>query len=149
MGEDGRDPLVELSGTALRVYLYLYRLNKPVSPRELQRAMGFRSVSTAYHHLERLAQLGLVEKKGEGYVAKKPRGLLGIYVRIGGRLLPRAFIYSGVATGAALGYTLAGRDILAALLLWVLATIAWLEAIQLKNALSALGGQGGRQEPGE
>ncbi len=134
------DPLVELSGTALRVYLYLYRAGRPVTPRELQRAMGFRSVSTAYHHLERLEHLGLVEKKGEGYVARKPRGLLGLYVRLGGRLLPRVFIYSGVVTGAALGYTLSGRDPLAAAVLWVLALASWLEAYQLQRALSTLVG---------
>ncbi len=134
------DPLAELSGTALRVYLYLYRVGRPVTPRELQRVMGFRSVSTAYHHLERLEHLGLVEKRGEGYVARKPRGLLSLYVRLGGKLLPRILVYSGVATGAALGYTLSGRDPLAATILWLLAAAAWLEAYQLQRALSSLVG---------
>ncbi len=132
------DPLVALSGTALRVYLYMLRSGGPVTPRELQKAMGFRSISTAYHHLERLASMGLVEKRGEGYVARRPRGLLGLYLRLHGRLIPRLLVTAAAVTGTAVGYTLAQRDPLAAILLWVASLLMWLEALALRKALESL-----------
>ncbi|MEB3755371.1 MAG: hypothetical protein GSR79_00700, partial [Desulfurococcales archaeon] len=56
------DPLLATGGTSLRVYLYLLQVNRPIGIRELQRSMGFKSPTTARHHLERLVDLGLVEK---------------------------------------------------------------------------------------
>ena len=116
----------------------MLKTGKPVTPRELQKAMGFRSVSTAYHHLERLVSIGLAEKSGEGYVARKPRGLLGLYLRLHGKLIPRMFITAAAVTGAAIGYTLAHRDPLAAILLWVTSLLMWLEVLTLWRALESL-----------
>lgn len=136
-GEE-RDPLQLLGGTALRVYLYLLRHRDPVTPRELQRAMRFRSVSTAYHHLERLLRLGLVEKRGEGYVARRPSGLLSLYVSIRGRLVPRKLVEAAALTGAAIGYTLANRDPLATAILWLTALLAWREYVTLARLVSRM-----------
>ena len=137
--EQGKsDPLVALSGTALRVYLYMLKRGEPVTPREIQKAMGFRSISTAYHHLERLASMGLVEKRGEGYVARRPRGLLGLYLRLHGRLIPRLLVAAAAVTGAAVGYTLAQRDPLATILLWLASLLMWIEALTLWKALESL-----------
>ncbi|AEM38511.1 LexA DNA-binding domain protein [Pyrolobus fumarii 1A] len=136
--EHSEDPIAALGGTALRVYLYLLSHGGPVTPRELQRAMGFRSVSTAYHHLERLAGMGLVEKRGDGYVARKPSGLLGLYMRLYGRLVPRMLIAASISSGVALGYTLSYRDPLAAILLWLVSALFWREVITLKAILMRL-----------
>ncbi len=128
-----------LGGTALRVYLYLLRRGRPVTPRELQEALGFRSVSTAYHHLERLERLGLVERRGEGYAARRPRGLLGLYVAVRGRLVPLSVVAAGASTGATVGYVLAGRDPLAAILLAFTTILLWLDAVLLARAAGGLG----------
>ncbi len=87
-----RDPVTTLGGTALRVYLYLVIHRRPVGVREVQRALGFRSPSTARHHLERLVELGLVEKTSEGYIAKSS-GVLGLlYFVTYGRFIPRLLV---------------------------------------------------------
>ncbi len=116
----------------------MLRRGGPVTPRELQRALGFRSVSTAYHHLERLASMGLVEKRGEGYVARRPGGLLGLYIRLYGRLVPRLLVTAAVSTGAAIGYTAALRDPLAAAILWIVSLLAWIDVLALYRAVEEL-----------
>jgi len=83
------DPVQVLSGTALRVYLYMLR-RRVVGVREVQRALGLKSPSTAKHHLDRLVSLGLAVKTSEGYAACRPRtGLLSLYIVASGRLIPR------------------------------------------------------------
>jgi len=107
LGEKGgRDAVVLLGGTALRVYLYLLRAGRPVGVRELQRALGFRSPSTAKHHLDRLASLGLVEKRGDGYVARRGgRGeVLSIFISFAGSLLPRMIPAAVFATAGLVSY---------------------------------------------
>ncbi len=89
-GRDPRDVIEGLGGTALRVYLVLVKVGRPVGVRELQRMMGFKSPSTAKHHLDRLADMGLVVKDREGnYKAVYEGELLPlIYTRLMGRLIP-------------------------------------------------------------
>lgn len=88
--EGGKDPLRELGGTALQVYLYMLLRGDRVGVREVQRALGFRSPSTARHHLERLVALGLAVKTGDGYAAVRPReGLLSLYTFYSGKIIPR------------------------------------------------------------
>jgi predicted transcriptional regulator len=43
--------------------------NDEVGVRELQKVLGFKSPSTAKHHLDRLVELGLAEKTLNGYKA--------------------------------------------------------------------------------
>ena len=87
---DPKDVIEGLGGTALRVYLVLVKVGRPVGVRELQRMMGFKSPSTAKHHLDRLADMGLVIKDKEGnYQAVYEGELLPlIYTRLMGRLVP-------------------------------------------------------------
>ncbi|HIC98444.1 MAG TPA: hypothetical protein EYP08_01955 [Pyrodictiaceae archaeon] len=88
--EGGKDPLRELGGTALQVYLYMLLRGDRVGVREVQRALGFRSPSTARHHLERLVALGLAVKTEDGYIAVRPReGLLSLYTFYSGKAIPR------------------------------------------------------------
>jgi len=87
-----------LKGKTLLVYWYL--LQQPthtVGVREVQRALGFSSPSIAVHHLEKLQDLGLIQKKGTGeYVLEEEVkvGILRFFTRMGRFLVPRYLFYS-------------------------------------------------------
>jgi len=135
-----RDPLEELSGTALRVYLLLLLEGRPMGVREVQRRLGLRSPSTARHHLERLRELGLVEYTGEGYVARPPRrGLLTAFAIVRGRLLPLPFAAAAFTAAAAMAYALLpGRDPAAVAVLLASAAVQALAAWRLLDAARGL-----------
>lgn len=80
-----------LAGQSYRVYLELLVSDEPLGVREVQRRLGFKSPSTAKHHLDRLVRLGLAEKTPEGkYIAKQlGKGFLSAYIVVSGRLVPR------------------------------------------------------------
>ncbi len=88
----------ELKGKTLLVYWYL--LQQPthtVGIREVQRALGFSSPSIAMHHLGKLQDLQLVEKKNTGeYVLEEEVkvGILRFFTRMGRFLVPRYLFYS-------------------------------------------------------
>jgi DNA-binding transcriptional ArsR family regulator len=131
------DPLAQLSGTALKAYLTLLKAKRPLGVRELQRRLGLRSPSTARHHLERLVQLGLAERRGDGYVAVPPKhGLLKVYMVIYRRLIPRSLILTAFLAASTAAYTLApGSDPAAAAILAVATALSAYEtALQLKAA---------------
>jgi hypothetical protein len=92
----------ELKGKTLLVYWYL--LQQPthsVGVREVQRALSFSSPSIAVHHLQKLQDLGLVEKKGTGeYVLEEEVkvGILRFFTRMGHFLVPRYLFYSVLFT---------------------------------------------------
>jgi DNA-binding transcriptional ArsR family regulator len=91
-----------LRGKAWRVYWYLLKMGKPVSVREVQRALRFSSPSVANHHLEQLRELGLVEKQDVGghyeLVSQVKIGVLKHYVKLGKLLFPRYFFYALFST---------------------------------------------------
>lgn len=91
-----------LRGKAWRVYWYLLKEGKPVSVREVQRALHFSSPSVANHHLEQLRELGLVEKQEVGghyvLVSQVKIGVLKHYVKLGKLLFPRYFFYALFST---------------------------------------------------
>lgn len=88
----------ELKGKTLIVYWYL--LQQPthtVGTREVQRALGFSSPSVAVHHLEKLQELGLVQKRVTGeYVLEEEVkvGILKFFTRMGTFMVPRYLFYS-------------------------------------------------------
>jgi DNA-binding transcriptional ArsR family regulator len=88
----------KLKGKTLRVYWYLLRSsNQSAGVREIQRALRFSSPSIAYHHLDKLQNLGLVTKKvtGDYVLAEEVKvGLLRFFTRIGRFLVPRYLFYS-------------------------------------------------------
>jgi len=87
-----------LKGKTLLVYWYL--LQQPtheVGVREVQRALGFSSPSIAVHHLEKLQDLGLIQKKGTGEYALEGEvkvGILRFFTHMGRFLVPRYLFYS-------------------------------------------------------
>ncbi len=97
-----------LRGKAWRVYWLLLKNGKPVSVREVQRALHFSSPSVANHHLEQLRELGLVEKQDIGghyvLVSQVKIGVLKHYVKLGKLLFPRYFFYALFSTIFYIGY---------------------------------------------
>lgn len=91
-----------LRGKAWKVYWFLLKNGNPVSVREVQRSLRFSSPSIAYHHLEQLRELGLVQKQEIGghyvLVSEVKIGVLRHYVKLGKLLFPRYFFYAVFST---------------------------------------------------
>ncbi|MEM4466653.1 MAG: hypothetical protein QXE61_06080 [Nitrososphaerota archaeon] len=102
-----RDLSHELRGKTLKVYLLLLKKGRPVGVREVQRELGFSSPSIAYHHLEKLKEMGVVSKDDVGrYVIseKVDVGLLKMFIIIRGKILPRLLFYAIFFTTLSLLY---------------------------------------------
>ena len=99
-----------LRGKAWKVYWYLLKNGKPVSVREVQRALHFSSPSIANHHLEQLRELGLVQKQEVGghyvLVSEVKIGVLRHFVKLGKLLFPRYFFYALFSTVFYVAYLL-------------------------------------------
>jgi len=91
-----------LKGNTLRVYWHVLRSSgAAVGVRDTQRALGFSSPALASYHLDKLAELGLVEKEptGEYRLVKAVNvGVLKQFVRFGTFVLPRYFLYATMFT---------------------------------------------------
>jgi hypothetical protein len=90
-----------LKGNTLRVYWYL--LSKPetlIGARQTQRALRFSSPALAVYHLDKLSDLGLIEKtNGEYRLVKTVNiGVLKQFVRFGAIMIPRYFLYATMFT---------------------------------------------------
>jgi hypothetical protein len=87
-----------LKGKTLQVYWYIIRQpSQAVGVRQVQRALSFSSPSIAVHHLEKLQDLGLVQKTGTGeYLLEEEVkvGILKFFTRMGRFLVPRYLFYS-------------------------------------------------------
>ena len=99
MNKEGEPDLeYALRGKAWKVYWFLLKSGQPVGVREVQRGLRFSSPSVAFHHLEQLRELGLVEKKEIGghyaLVGEVKIGVLKHYVKLGRLLFPRYFFYA-------------------------------------------------------
>jgi predicted DNA-binding transcriptional regulator len=127
----------ELRGKTLKVYLYVLKLGKPFGVREVQRELGFSSPSVAFHHIEKLTRLGIVEQDGMGnYVLTKKvdPGILQAFVNVGKFSLPRLGFYAVFFTTVALAYLVENSNYLDlyALVGTVGAAVAfWFEAARL------------------
>jgi hypothetical protein len=92
----------EMKGKTLLVYWYLLQQpTRTVGVREVQRSLNFSSPSIAVHHLQKLENLGLVEKKGTGeYVLQQEVkvGILRFFMHMGSFLVPRYLFYSVLFT---------------------------------------------------
>jgi len=89
----------ELEGTTFTVYFFVIKENKPVGPREVMRGANLSSPSVAYRHLQKLEDLGLLEKNEEGrYIVKEKTKISG-YLWVGRTLVPRLIFYSLFFTG--------------------------------------------------
>lgn len=91
----------ELRGNTLRVYwLLLSAEDGAVGVREVQRKLDFSSPTLAAYHLNKLVDLGLVEKeRGDYHLVREVRvGVLREFIRFGAFLLPRYILYATMFT---------------------------------------------------
>ena len=96
-----------IHGTTLRVYWFLFRNGGPVGVRETQRALSLSSASVALYHLEKLREIGAVEKDEMGQYRLKEKvhvGSLKMFLRIGHVILPRYLFYAVLLTTALVVY---------------------------------------------
>ena len=88
-----------LKGNTLRVYWYLLGDSKKFSgPRQIQRELGFSSPALAVYHLEKLMELGLVEKNAGEYHIKEivEVGVLKQFMKVGTLFVPRYVTYASM-----------------------------------------------------
>ena len=87
----------ELKGNTLRVYWYLLCSSKEfVGPRQIQRELSFSSPALAVYHLDKLMDLGLVEKNTGEYHLKEivDVGVLKQFTKLGNFIVPRYLSYA-------------------------------------------------------
>ena len=128
----------KLKGNTLRVYWHLLRSSSGVvGVRETQRALGFSSPALALYHLEKLEELGLVQKVRNDYHLVKAVniGVLRQFMKIGTFHLPRYTLYATMFTTLLIFYATQFRvinfDSVFALIFAVLATgILWYESVR-------------------
>jgi DNA-binding transcriptional ArsR family regulator len=72
---------------------------RPQGPRDVMRDLTLSSPSVAYRHLQKLENLGLIEKDSYGqYVVREKINIKG-YLWVGRNLVPRLIFYSFFFTG--------------------------------------------------
>ena len=129
----------ELKGNTLRVYWRLLQSSKnSVGPREVQRKLGFSSPALAAYHLEKLLELGLVEKfSGEYHLIKiVDVGILKQFMKLRGFIIPRHVLYATMFTTLLAFYLSQFREVnfysIFALIFGLLSTtILWCETIRV------------------
>ena len=90
----------DLEGNTLNVYAYVVHVGKPVGTRDVTRGANLSSTSVAHRHLQKLEDIGLLERNQYGdYVLKEKTGVSG-YVWVGRNLVPRLLFYSFFFMGA-------------------------------------------------
>jgi len=99
LGEDKE--LVEISGNTLRVYFYLFKRRQTCGVREIQRALGFSSSSSAHYHLEKLASKGVLTKDlyGNYRISEQTRvKLIDRFYVVRGVVLPKQVVYASATS---------------------------------------------------
>ncbi len=88
----------ELEGITLSVYWYVVKEGRPVGPRDVMKGAHLSSPSVAYRHLQKLEELGLLQKNDYGeYLVKQKLNMKG-YVWVGHRFLSKMFLYGLIFT---------------------------------------------------
>jgi len=84
----------ELEGITLDVYWYVIKEGRPVGPRDVMKGASLSSPSVAYRHLQKLEELGLLQKNDYGeYLVKRRINVRG-YIWIGRRLISKMLLYA-------------------------------------------------------
>lgn len=129
----------ELKGNTLRVYWCLLNSSsKFIGPRQIQRDLGFSSPSLAVYHLDKLLDLGLVEKNNGEYQLKEivDVGILKQFMKLRGVIIPRYITYATMISTLFIFFLTQLRDInfysIFALIFGSLSTVIfWYETIKV------------------
>ena len=93
-----REIIKDLTGATALVYWYLLKKgNRKAGVREVMRALSFSSPSSATYHLEKLMNLGLIDKDSIGayYVVKRVEiGLFKAFIMVRGHAVPKQLFYA-------------------------------------------------------
>ena len=92
--------------TLIKIYLWCVEQRRPVGPREVMRVFGMGSPSTAYYYLNRLVQLGLLERRAGEYVVVRRINIEGFFW-VGNKLVPKLLVYSTFFIGLSISYLIA------------------------------------------
>jgi hypothetical protein len=84
----------DLEGITLSVYLYAIKKGKSIGPRDVMKGVNLSSPSVAYRHIQKLEDLGYLQKNDYGEYTVKNRAHIGGQVWLGRRLLPKMWLYS-------------------------------------------------------
>ncbi len=90
----------ELEGNTLTVYSYIVHADKPVGTRDVTRGADLSSTSVAHRQLQKLEDLGLIEKNSYGDYILKEKASINGHVWVGKNLVPRLMFYSFFFMGA-------------------------------------------------
>jgi hypothetical protein len=90
----------ELEGNTLNVYAYVVHKGKPVGTRDVTRGANLSSPSVAHRHLQKLEDLGLLERTPYGDYTLKEKTAISGYIWVGRNLVPRLLFYSFFFMGA-------------------------------------------------
>ena len=129
----------ELKGNTMRVYWMLLRSRSGnIGVREVQRELGFSSPALASYHLNKLEELGLVEKKNSEYHLKREVrvGVLRQFTKFGSFMLPRHVFYAAMFTTLFIYFLTQFKDVnfysVFALVFGLLGTgILWYETLRV------------------
>jgi hypothetical protein len=124
------EPSEELNASTFQTYMYLFKVGKPVGPRDVMRGANLSSPSVAYRNLQKLIDLGVVVKdEYNNYVVKEKVSKKG-YVWVGKTLMPSFVIIGFVFVGILIAeiavlipHLLVGAPIQESFWFWILTTI--------------------------
>ena len=94
-----KDNEEKLEGTTLSVYLHVVKKGKPAGPRDVMKAVNLSSPSVAYRHLQKLEDLGYLQKNEYGEYITKNKAHVSGYMWFGRRLAPKMWSYALVFLG--------------------------------------------------
>lgn len=85
-----------LEGITLAVYIYAVNKGKVVGPRDVMKGVRLSSPSVAYRHLQKLEDLGELQKNEYGEYTVKHKAYIRGQVWVGNRLLPKMLLYASL-----------------------------------------------------
>jgi hypothetical protein len=135
----------DLQGIALQLYVTLVNSNKPLGPRELTRLASLSSPSVAYRNLQKLEELGLVEKNPFGEYTIKQRQNVKGHLLFAGHLFPRMVFYAFFFVGLlsveavlAVARLMVGQVFTYDFILLIIVTVIAMALFLLEGALSKI-----------
>jgi hypothetical protein len=84
----------ELEGITLSVYLYAVRKGRPVGPRDVMKGANLSSPSVAYRHLQKLEDMGYLQKNNYGEYVTKNKARVRGFMWIGSHMQPKMQVYA-------------------------------------------------------
>ena len=79
--------------------MYCVKKGKPVGPRDVMKGANLSSPSVAYRHLQKLEDLGYLQKNEYGEYTVKSKGHVKGYTWLGRRLVGKMWLYGLLFTG--------------------------------------------------